>query len=1325
MPLRTLLPTLLPVGPAEQYDRVTSEHVREHEGWSLEEVYAKTLDTLKKEAVTWISVDDGLVPQRDFDTKWFYNISFGALNSSYSSEDFRITLTPSHLQEVLLDVVSQRFLVNLNKVASRLNVPVADLSKSYNPANWEAVVHAVVEESISVYVSRLELGSVESLAKLVKLTVSGLTNLTLPSYEGLVPPLYPKKSALDQNTTRNIVQAPGVAVVSQEDIVVTKLVQEATGFMVEDFAILYNFTDEQAKTLARTTFLEISRMCSVSVADFMNMTLPSLSRKIVGSKYQDPSCPVLVTVKGKPISDLSNIDSNAMSVLALLTASTDLPWREVLEAVNSSLSDWEVLDSVSIQQLANISGMSDAYFLNESLSVAVEHIYKLYLNGSLADAIQDHHLTILSKLEVFFNTSAFQVANFSGILEEQLRNSSAIKTFKTFLNATVLHFNISMEDVYGPANMTMDELGSLPRTEWNGIIPHIVKAALKREALKLQMSERDLFQFLDILAENTSIAALKELFDTRIKLLILAKEKFEGEVIQTYLTAESIADEDFLNSTVLSVLMAASKLTIADFRSIYGIDDGQLFVLERITFKDLVKYCGINGTSMKGRTPFNITGELVGILTNEASCTTTKFYAESKSKPVSTLKAGFPVLQNNTAPLLRIIEEITKMSWRHNVWAFGVKTEDWAMLDALSIKTFADVTSKSIAEVEGETLQSIFDSALKLKVDDDAKLRALLDVYRSSVADELYRVFSTNAQELIAVLGITQAEINVYTLPELLQKTLDYYKAKFNVSLPNIAEMINVEEDDLNNLASTEWHEIMQPIKDEIIGSGRTQLSVSLGNFAKLLGQPSADLPKLSLAQLKSLWNDVFVRLRTGKEYVESKTFSQLTELLNVEQGAFWDMLVTGFVKTSLGLEEAELAVLFSFHSDGLDVLKNFTFTDVVTDCGLSKLVINGTTPHELLQSLLGMDSPFKCRAVALAASARMLTVGELLSKFSASLNDSSSFLDVAESVIPLAWPKIAWALGTPLQGWPPLGAVSLNDLASINSDSTPNLKAQKSLWQIALGIGNLTGNSFDNLVTQYRLHLTEKVSELFGVNSTAVCDSCSMSVVDIFDKALAILGAQIDFQKSQLPTKIDLSNYEFGILPPSGWGQVVPFIVADSYESAASSLGVSKDRLAVLFGEPLASVLNATLKDYLSVMVNVIKPLIQAKTDLESKTLDQLAPPRGVLVAGLQGMNILEVISNLTDVPFDNISFVFGWTSENQTLFENYTLAHAAKYHAGGFDALKAMTVVQLVQFINDSVAGEPLPTTPPPTTPPACEAGYTLDGSNRSCVGEFLPDL
>ena len=512
MPLKTLLPTHLPASPEEQYDRVTPEDVREHKGWSLEEVYAKTLQTLKNEAVTWISVDDGLVPQRDFDTKWLYNISFGPLNSSYSSEEFRVKLTSSHLQEVLLDVVSQRFLVDLNKVASRLNVPVANLSTSYDPADWEAMVHAVVEESLSVYVSRLELGSAESLAKLVKLTVPGLTNLTLPSYEGLVPPLYPKKSALDQNTTRIIVQAPGVAVVSQEDIVVTKLVQEATGFMDEDFAILYNFTDEQAKTLARTTFLEISRMCSVSVAGLMNMTLPSLSRKIVGSKYQDPSCPVVVTVKGKPISDLSNIDPNAMSVLALLTASTDLPWRKVLQAVNSSLSDWEVLDSVSIQQLANISGMSDGYFLKDSLSVAVEQIYKLYLNGSLADAIQDHHLTILSKLETFFNTSAFQVANFSGILEEQLKNSSAIEIFKTFLNATVLHFNITMEDVYGPANMTIDELHSLPRTEWNGIIPHIVKAALKREALKLQMSERDLFRFLDISAENTSIAALKELF---------------------------------------------------------------------------------------------------------------------------------------------------------------------------------------------------------------------------------------------------------------------------------------------------------------------------------------------------------------------------------------------------------------------------------------------------------------------------------------------------------------------------------------------------------------------------------------------------------------------------------------------------------------------------------------------------------------------------------------------------------------------------------------------------------------------------------------------
>ena len=531
MPLKTLLSTVIPNLPTD-YDNVTAEHVRDHEKWSNEEVYAKTIEYIAKRAINWISIEGGKLPGSNFDSKWFYKIPFLEVNSTYSNESNMEIITPSVIQEKMLHLLSRRFIFDLNNVASRLNVPVANLSESYDPANWEAVVHAMVEESILTFISRLELGSVESLAKLIRLTVLDLKTSTLGTYESLVPPLYHKKLVLDHNTTGTIAVAPGITPTSPEDTVVTKLVTEATNFTADDFGVLYNFTDEQVKTLTRTNFFQISRMCNVTVPTLMNMTLPSLSWSIVGSKFVNPPCLVLVTIKGKSISALADIDFDTMSVLGMLTATTDLPWRKVFWAVNASMSDWELLASVTIQQLVKLSGKDNSSLLDDSLSDLVELIYTLNENGSLGQAISDHRNKVRSSLESMFNLTTGKVAGLIGISEGQLQNSSSSNMVNSFLNATVSYFNITWSDIYGPAKITLQELDNLPQSEWTKIIRYIIKAALKLEAIKLQMSEDILLKFLDITPENATIANIKWLIKTRIQVILEKKDRFENQGLQ-------------------------------------------------------------------------------------------------------------------------------------------------------------------------------------------------------------------------------------------------------------------------------------------------------------------------------------------------------------------------------------------------------------------------------------------------------------------------------------------------------------------------------------------------------------------------------------------------------------------------------------------------------------------------------------------------------------------------------------------------------------------------------------------------------------------------
>ena len=104
---------------------------------------------------------------------------------------------------------------------------------------------------------------------------------------------------------------------------------------------------------------QIFHLCGVSFESIKDLTLPEVSHRVVGSVHSTPPCPFLISTKGKSIRSYeANINPQTTTVLEILTTVSNLTWREVRHAVDASLPDWEFLDSVTLSQLADISGHS-------------------------------------------------------------------------------------------------------------------------------------------------------------------------------------------------------------------------------------------------------------------------------------------------------------------------------------------------------------------------------------------------------------------------------------------------------------------------------------------------------------------------------------------------------------------------------------------------------------------------------------------------------------------------------------------------------------------------------------------------------------------------------------------------------------------------------------------------------------------------------------------------------------------------------------------------------------------------------------------------------
>ena len=1121
MPLKRLFPHSL--GSSPKHEKATTEHVRILSGWSLEKAYSENFEFIFDQ-LAWIGFFYLFFTEADLEDLNYqrtYEIPLNDINSSFV--DQRNLLTPADYQQELLKFIGEKFHFTVDNVASRLGIPAINLSHSYDPGDWETVVHAMIKESSLAFIKKLQLPSLDSLAQLVQVETQGLLNVNLSTFDGLVLPFPLKKDILDRKTTSMILNSSGVTEDSYGNSTLTRVLANAEiDLSLQQFAILYNKSDEQAKTIDRTTLNQIYHMCDISVENILDMTLPEASRKVVGSVNQSPPCPVLINIKGKPISSFQSdsvVITEEMTVLDIIFAVSSLPWRKVHWALDASLSEWEYLDAVTLTQLAEIAGHDLESLRNESVSESAKIIFFLRESSTLDNKTETYRVFIKGVLKEAFNLSLSEEAILNEVPEGSLQNASSTVLFRTFLNATVIRFKLNLSEIITAVQMTEEQFFGLPRQEWNNTISVIVDAAVTMEAAKLQIPKQNFLQLLDVTSDGLSITQLKELIRTTVQALKQTKMKFENDPISWYLANNSILDADYLNSFVLTLLLSASGFNSEELELVYDLNSDQIFILGEMRVSDLPRICGLDTSATKDRTAHNITEELTGIKESRAVCKNTRFYVEARHRNMSFLHSAFNILANSSISFVNMVEMVTDLPWRQNIWAFGLKMEDWTVLYVLNQETFEEVTGIIVDTFLSRTLLQIFESSIQLQNESNEGLLDKAKESRDPTLNILYEVFNTDKDELIQFGGITEAEYDDLPAVNVIPYVFQYLVAKFNVSLKPLDAALNLKPGNLPKLSPTEWTELIPFVKVECIRSGKQQLGVTLPNFAMLLKETIDSLQTLTLAQIELKWDNVFTRLLKGKSAMETESILEIINSIGITMESLQDVTVLKFIENRINLSKSDLLLLYNFSSVGIEVLANYTFMELPVYCELRKDDIFDEVPHTITVSMLGHNDDMTCRKIALVVAAATKTVDELATKFNFEVKNNISTLTMLQALFQLPWPKIAWAVNASLSDWPVLGAISLNDIADLTSESADSIRLVKSFREVTRELLALPSNLYANFLNDYRSELLKEASSLFNVNASLICNGCN--ILDILWNSLMQLNAQIDFNPSRLPQGI------------------------------------------------------------------------------------------------------------------------------------------------------------------------------------------------------------
>ena len=1319
MPLKSLFPTSLASDP--KHFKVTSEHVRLNKGWTLKETYGKTMDTLGIEGASL--VQSGLITAsdlKDLDYSWSYTLPFNEADPSLSERSFILLRTAGFMQEQLLKNVSQKFAFDLNSVTSALGINVSDLWTSYDPANWEALVHAMINQSSTSFTKFLDLPSVTSLAYLVGISPAELLNTNLTRFEALVFPFIPKKAILDAKTTLFLINSLGVTPGrSYMDVAISDILKKHENITLSpgEFGILYNLTIEQSKPFGKVTFGQIFHLCNVSFESIKDLTLPEVSRRVVGSMHSTQPCPLLISIKGKSIGSFETaINPQTTTVLKILTTVSNLTWREVYHGLDASLPDWEFLDSVTLSQLADISGQSVESLLNNTASEAVELVFKTRASGNLTSRLEAYRLFIRNLLVKKFNLTLIEVANLTETQDASMLNYSSPLLFSRFLNATMTYFGLNLSEIISSVQVSEAELFNLPRQEWMRVISAIFNTVLKAEASDLEMSTGDLLQLLGIATVEPSISKLKELINNQILELKEKKRKFEINSIDLHLSQYPVSHPDYLNTTVLSLALWVSGYSSNEIKLIYGLSDDQIFILGYLKVGQLPLYCSLNTSAVKARTAYRLLVQLGGNRGISASCKSTRFFIAARVKNMSVLQTEYSSFTNSTVPFLILVEDSTHLPWRLNAWAFNLKMEDWTVLYALSEDLYKRLSS---GNYESKTLLQIFKESVQLQEDGKASLLSILNQKRGPTLNLLYGLFQTNETELIQLSSKTKQDYYALYPIEVFSLMIDHYLVgKFGVSVDSLRNSLDVKSGDVKKLSPTEWPEMIPFTKAEIIRSGERQLNVSRHDFAKLLRETPESLQSLTLAQVKAKWDSVVTRLLEAKADLAEKSLLQVVTNMGITQDTVNDEIVLAFIEQKITVTKVELVILYNLSSIAINVLNNYTFMELPGFCNWTKENLFQKKPLEIVFSLLGHNNDMSCRLVSKVAAASFLTVNEWAAKFGLQLNDTSSLLLLFEDLFRLPWPKIAWAVNLSLADWPILGALSLTNAATLTSQSTQLMKRQKTFREITVQLLDLPLSSSALLLNEYRSKLVSYASQLFSVNSSKICVECN--ILDILWNSLVELNLVIPFDPYILPNELNVGPYEFNLTLPSKWPVLVGLIVRESYSKAASSLGMERDQLSTLLQTTTAAVLDLNLRKFHDLFVQSIQPIMDAKLAFRNSPLADLAASKGLTLSSLNSDSVFDVIVTVLSVSAQDVSFIFNWTEQERTKLQTFSLQEVASYKEMNFENIGSYKLFELAEYVSLLSAS----TVPPSSLPTRlslspCESGLQSGDSAVACTG------
>ncbi len=255
MPIKPLLPGKLATDP--KHFKVTTEHIRSLSGWSFEKAYSENMQgILGGLPLHFYQSSFTAADLADLNYHWSYEIPFKDINSSFSEQNVALVLKPSDFQQELLKFTGEKFLFAVDNVASRLGIPVNNLSNSYDPGDWETVVHAMISESALAFAERFQLPSVDSLAQLVQIAICTNTRFYVDARHKNMSYLKTAFSAFADSS------------ISFVDLVetVTKLPWRQNvwpfGLKMEDWTVLY--------VLNQDTFKGVS---GITAGEFMSKTL--------------------------------------------------------------------------------------------------------------------------------------------------------------------------------------------------------------------------------------------------------------------------------------------------------------------------------------------------------------------------------------------------------------------------------------------------------------------------------------------------------------------------------------------------------------------------------------------------------------------------------------------------------------------------------------------------------------------------------------------------------------------------------------------------------------------------------------------------------------------------------------------------------------------------------------------------------------------------------------------------------------------------------------------------------------------------------------------